>query len=570
MAANRYWVGGTGTWNTTTTNWSATSGGAGGATVPSTTDTAIFDANSSPSSASYTVTRSTTTGLAGLIMNSPGANTLTFAGTSGWAFSSGGSITIGSGITFTNSGTMTFSGSTAGTVTASIASTLAGPITLNLATLNLLLSGNVATSGTLTLTAGTLKTNSYTISCGQTTWTGGNIDFTGGGSITTTSATGGITASAWGGSITNGDSGWVILGNAVTTSSRTVNIVNGSSYVPVKVYGAGTVTITNGIVGNFDTTNFTGTLSYGTASVFSVFGSLEMGNHIIPAYVAPTTNMVYVQNTRGQKNLSGVPHTSGLVSGIPLYIYSGANCKISSTLQTPPSFTFRMYDNSYLDLNGYYFNVGSFLYVAQTGSLTAPTINFNGGAIRLNANNTSNAQFRVSSPDAITVSSLNILGSGSIGSINGYTFYDDSNTPGLTGATPSNYSNITLQSSTYGSLVVQGCGANIGSIDGLYGTNSVKFIGTGSLSNKIGNIVSDVVGGTGVVFTTGVTSTQQNIIYTGGSTLSVNNAYISYLSISPSVNAYLTNGNVDSGNNSGWVFTIPTGGNSYQFFFNWF
>lgn len=45
--ANRYWVGGTGTWDTTnTTNWSATSGGAGGASVPVAVDAVFFDANS--------------------------------------------------------------------------------------------------------------------------------------------------------------------------------------------------------------------------------------------------------------------------------------------------------------------------------------------------------------------------------------------------------------------------------------------------------------------------------------------------------------------------------------------
>lgn len=45
--ANRYWVGGAGDWdNVTTTHWSATSGGAGGASVPTTTDDVFFDANS--------------------------------------------------------------------------------------------------------------------------------------------------------------------------------------------------------------------------------------------------------------------------------------------------------------------------------------------------------------------------------------------------------------------------------------------------------------------------------------------------------------------------------------------
>lgn len=45
--ADYYWVGGSGTWdNASTTNWSLTSGGAGGAGFPVTGDNAFFDANS--------------------------------------------------------------------------------------------------------------------------------------------------------------------------------------------------------------------------------------------------------------------------------------------------------------------------------------------------------------------------------------------------------------------------------------------------------------------------------------------------------------------------------------------
>lgn len=45
--ATYYWVGGTGTWDASdTTNWSASSGGAGGAGAPNNTDTVIFDAAS--------------------------------------------------------------------------------------------------------------------------------------------------------------------------------------------------------------------------------------------------------------------------------------------------------------------------------------------------------------------------------------------------------------------------------------------------------------------------------------------------------------------------------------------
>lgn len=55
--ADRYWVGGSGTWDaTTTTNWSATSGGAGGASAPTSADNVIFDANSNTGTSAFTVT----------------------------------------------------------------------------------------------------------------------------------------------------------------------------------------------------------------------------------------------------------------------------------------------------------------------------------------------------------------------------------------------------------------------------------------------------------------------------------------------------------------------------------
>lgn len=54
--ADRYWVGGTGTWNSTsTTKWSATSGGSGGASVPTSLDNVFIDANSGTGSFTITV-----------------------------------------------------------------------------------------------------------------------------------------------------------------------------------------------------------------------------------------------------------------------------------------------------------------------------------------------------------------------------------------------------------------------------------------------------------------------------------------------------------------------------------
>jgi hypothetical protein len=54
--ADRYWVGGAGTWDaTTTTNWSATSGGASGASAPTSVDNVIFNASSNATAYAVTV-----------------------------------------------------------------------------------------------------------------------------------------------------------------------------------------------------------------------------------------------------------------------------------------------------------------------------------------------------------------------------------------------------------------------------------------------------------------------------------------------------------------------------------
>lgn len=54
--ANKYWVGGTGTWsNSGTTNWSDSSGGAGGAVIPGTSDIVFIDAASLSASSTITI-----------------------------------------------------------------------------------------------------------------------------------------------------------------------------------------------------------------------------------------------------------------------------------------------------------------------------------------------------------------------------------------------------------------------------------------------------------------------------------------------------------------------------------
>jgi hypothetical protein len=78
--ADRYWVGGAGTWNSSNTaNWSTSSGGAGGASVPTSADNAIFDANSKTTPGAYTVTMSGIN-LVCLDLDASASISLTFAG----------------------------------------------------------------------------------------------------------------------------------------------------------------------------------------------------------------------------------------------------------------------------------------------------------------------------------------------------------------------------------------------------------------------------------------------------------------------------------------------------------
>lgn len=99
--ANRYWVGGTASWDGTAgTKWATTSGGAGGASVPTTADDVFLDANSGAS----TVTIAT---------GNTGAKSITCTGFTGTLAGTAditvaGSMTLATGMTFTYSGITTF------------------------------------------------------------------------------------------------------------------------------------------------------------------------------------------------------------------------------------------------------------------------------------------------------------------------------------------------------------------------------------------------------------------------------------------------------------------------------
>jgi hypothetical protein len=96
--ADRYWVGGSGTWDASdTSHWSASSGGSSGASVPTASDAVIFDANSF-SGGPCVVTISGTRATASVDMSAATAYGLTWQGAS----ATGHAVTMGTSQTFTD------------------------------------------------------------------------------------------------------------------------------------------------------------------------------------------------------------------------------------------------------------------------------------------------------------------------------------------------------------------------------------------------------------------------------------------------------------------------------------
>jgi len=188
--ANRYWVGGTGTWNTTSTaNWSASSGGTGGASIPTANDSVFFN-----QAGTYTVTM--TNALTCLdITTSTG--TVTFATGTNPSLTVSGSMTLSAGTIWNSTGAITFNATTSKTITTN-GTLLPLNITFNGAGGSWTLGSAFSTnSGALTtLTAGTLNLSGFTFTTGLFSSSNTNtraINFST-GNIALTTTTSGVNA----------------------------------------------------------------------------------------------------------------------------------------------------------------------------------------------------------------------------------------------------------------------------------------------------------------------------------------------------------------------------------------
>jgi hypothetical protein len=150
--ADRYWVGGTTAWNGAVgLKWSDTSGGAGGASLPTINDDVFFDG------ASGTVNCTISTGNTGAKSINCTGFTGTLSGSS--AITIAGSVTLVTGMTFSHAGIKTITDN----ATITSASKTFGPLVIDAPSATVQMADALLVNSTFTLTNGTFTTNSYAL-----------------------------------------------------------------------------------------------------------------------------------------------------------------------------------------------------------------------------------------------------------------------------------------------------------------------------------------------------------------------------------------------------------------------
>jgi len=163
--ANRYWVGGTGTWDTTTTtNWSTASGGAGGASVPTAADSVFFD-----QAGTYTVTQ---TGALTCLDITVSAGVVTFATGTTPTLAISGSMSLLAGTVWSSTGAITFNATSTGKTITTNGVTISAAITFNGVGGGWTLGSAWTSSGGWTIVAGAVSTANYSVTCSLLTNSG--------------------------------------------------------------------------------------------------------------------------------------------------------------------------------------------------------------------------------------------------------------------------------------------------------------------------------------------------------------------------------------------------------------
>ena len=521
MAA-RFWVtGGTGNWNSTT-NWSATTGGASGASVPSTSDTATYDASSGAGTATLDI--------------SPDVQTLTMTGFTGTLAFGTNTISLNStGTIFTGATTMTVTGTPQ--VICTNSSATSRTITPGVVTEANSISFRItAGTGTLGITAGSVRNLDFTDGTNPTGFAGNfnNNSTTLYGDF---KASTGMTASA----------GTAVLTFAATSGTKTITTAGVTFDRPFTF---------NGVGGTFQLQD--ALTSGATRTCTLTNGTLDLVSYTLTTGVFSSTN----SNTRvlafgtGAITLTGVSATifnTTTVTGMTITGTPVVNC----TATTGTSIQTRTF------------------IAGAHGESQAISVNINPGTsavdiFRLATNSGAFKDVTFSSTFTGTIqisNSVIIYGNFDSGGTTAYTGPTVITFAATSGTKTIKISSLTIDSPVTfngigGSWAMQDA-LTLGATQPLTMTNGTLKLKSGT-TNTVGSIATS---GTNQKFLSATTPGSQATLSDASGTNSV-----SYLTIQDSAatggavfQAFTSNFNVDAGNNAGWKFN--NAGGSFLMFF---
>lgn len=521
--ADRFWVGGTATWDGTAgTKWAATSGGAGGASVPFTGDDVYFDANSG----AVTVT----TGATNYTRN------LSFAGFTG---------------TFAGANTLVVTGSL--TLGASMTRTFTGPISLSSAlTTNTITSNGITMANQLQFTGVGKWTLQDALSnpTGYTFQTSGTIDLnnqqwttllfesnnnnvrainfgTQGMALVGTNQAVYIVPNVT--NMTYSGTPKITLPTAAATGTRIIynGDVGGTEAKSISVrVSAGTDTINivnsaNTAINDLDFTGFTGTLLSGNRTIY---GSLTLGAGMtVPANTGDTL----FRSTSGTKTIT----SNGVTFDGPIQFDGvGGNWQMGDNLTVGATRTVTLV-NGTLNGNGKNVTLGTFALGSGTKTLSLGSGTWSVTASGTSWNANTNVTGLTVSPSTGRISMTSASAKTFAGGAKAWPTLNQGGSGALTIQQSNTFSNIT--NTVQPATITLTAGT----------TQTVSEFG---VSGTSGNLIT---------LNTSTAGTQATLSDSGGTN------EVSFVSIKD-INAtggavwsaYLKEGNIDAGNNLGWDF----------------
>lgn len=430
--SNRYWVGGTGTWNgTSTTNWSASSGGASGASVPTSADNVFFDANSNTGTAAFTVTMATVAAVCADFDATAVDGVMTLGGTVGIDVY-GSLLWPATNFSRAYTGTTTFRATTTGKTITTSGLTIASSITFDGVGGGWTLGSAITTSSNFTLTNGSLNLGGFTAT---------GFNFGSNNSNTRTLAFNGGTFAISGTANTGTQTLWncPTATGLTVTGTPTVNVINNSTNsgftrsfshgnsaggseansvnLNIKLGDVGSLVTLAGTFKNVDFTGCSSTLNNGTRYIF---GDFIVGSGMTLTAGTSSTNFAKTSGTQqitssglnldfpinfgysfATLTASGDGTTATLTfstsTGIPAVgstitvvnvVPSGYNGTYTVTASTNTSVSYANATTGAQTVAGVVLNGGSTTYTLQdalnVGTSTARTITLNTGTLNLN------------------------------------------------------------------------------------------------------------------------------------------------------------------------------------------